>query len=206
MFTGIVTDIGGIVSASRTDDGMTARIGCSYPSDSFEAGCSICCSGCCLTVTEFGSSDGQSWFETDISNETLALTTLGQWADGSRVNLERSMTPSSELGGHLVTGHVDGLAEIVDLVEDGDSIRFELLVPPQLAPFIAKKGSVTLDGTSLTINEVDGANFSINLIPHTLEVTTWGDRAIGDKVNLEVDLIARYVARLLSHDTADPEI
>ncbi len=200
MFTGIITDKGQVASLEKSEDGMTVRIKSGFQADTIETGCSICCSGCCLTVTDFGEADAGCWFEVDISNESLALTTLGQWEIGSPVNLERAVTLSTELGGHMVTGHVDGLATIVAQAGDGDSVRFDLEAPVDLAGFIAKKGSVTLDGTSLTVNGVDARQFSINLIPHTLGVTTWGKKQVGDAVNLEVDLIARYVARLVEYN------
>ncbi len=201
MFTGIITDIGRVASLTKSPDGMTARIDTRYPVDSIEIGCSICCSGCCLTVVKFGPGDTGSWFDIDISNESLAMTTLGTWEEGSPVNLERAVTLSMELGGHLVTGHVDGLARIAGLEKDGDSVRFDIEAPVDLAGFIARKGSVTLDGVSLTVNGVEGTRFSINLIPHTLDATIWGKKAVGDQVNLEVDLIARYVARLFEYQT-----
>ncbi len=204
MFTGIITDVGRVVSLKKSPDGMTARIESRYPAETIEIGCSICCSGCCLTVTEFGTIEPGSWFNIDISNESLALTTLGAWEEGSSVNLERAVSLSMELGGHLVTGHVDGLGMIVSRADDGDSVRFEIDAPDDLAGFIARKGSVTLDGVSLTVNGVKGTRFSINLIPHSLEATIWGQKQVGDQVNLEVDLIARYVARLYEYqaDTA----
>lgn len=200
MFTGIITDKGRVAALEKSKDGMRVRIECGFLADTIETGCSICCSGCCLTVIQFGKADAGCWFEVDISNESLALTTLGQWEIGSPVNLERAVTLSTELGGHMVTGHVDGLAKIVAQADDGDSVRFDLEAPDDLAGFIAKKGSVTLDGTSLTVNEVKDRQFSINLIPHTLDVTTWGKKRVGDNVNLEVDLIARYVARLVEYN------
>jgi riboflavin synthase len=199
VFTGIITEIGRVASLTKSPDGMTARIESQYPEETIETGCSICCSGCCLTVTDFGALDAGSWFDIDISNESLALTTLGAWQEGSPVNLERAVSLSMELGGHLVTGHVDGLGKIVSLEKDGDSVRFEIDAPVDLAGFIARKGSVTLDGVSLTVNGVEGTRFSINVIPHTLEATIWGKTRVGDQVNLEVDLIARYVARLYEY-------
>ncbi len=199
MFTGIITDIGRVASLTKTADGMAARIQSRYPADSIEKGCSICCSGCCLTVTDFDARGDGSWFDIDISNESLALTTRGQWKPGDSVNLERAVSLAMELGGHLVTGHVDGLGKLVGREDDGDSVRFEIDAPADLAGYIARKGSVTLDGVSLTVNGIEGTRFSINLIPHTLEATIWGARQVGDFVNLEVDLIARYVARLYEY-------
>jgi riboflavin synthase len=193
MFTGIITDVGTI---EAREDGRF-RIACAYPATDIEIGASIACDGCCLTVTEITPRDGGSVFAIDASAETLSRTTLGDWTTGRRVNLERSLRLSDELGGHLVTGHVDAVAEIVAVTPDGDSTRFEIETPPEVAPFIAPKGSVALDGTSLTVNEVNGARFGVNLIPHSLAVTTWGEKRPGDRLNLEIDLLARYVARLL---------
>ncbi len=194
MFTGIITDLGIVRGADRG----RFRIGCGYDAASITIGASIACDGCCLTVTHLDvEGDGQTVFEIDASNETLSRTTLGTWRVGRRINLERSLKAGDELGGHLVTGHIDGLAEIVARGGDGSSMRFTIGAPPQLAPFVAAKGSVALDGTSLTINTVSGDHFTVNIIPHTLSVTTWGQRAVGDRLNMEVDLIARYVARLM---------
>jgi len=193
MFTGIITDVG-IIEAR--EDGRF-RIACAYPAADIQIGASIACDGCCLTVTEVAPRDGGAVFAIDASAETLSRTTLGDWTTGRRVNLERSLRLSDELGGHLVTGHVDAVAEIVAATPDGDSTRFEIEMPPEVAPFIAPKGSVALDGTSLTVNEVNGARFGVNLIPHSLAVTTWGKKRPGDRLNLEIDMLARYVARLL---------
>jgi riboflavin synthase len=160
-------------------------------------GASIACDGCCLTVTRVNEgADGGAMFEVDVSNETAARTTLGRWKQGSRINLERSLTFGSELGGHLMTGHIDGLARVKEMTPDDDSIRFVLDAPAEFAPFIAPKGSVALNGVSLTVNEVDGTRFGVNIIPYTLTHTTWGDRKPGDLINLEVDLLARYVERI----------
>ena len=194
MFTGIITDLGIVRGADRG----RFRIGCGYDAASITIGASIACDGCCLTVTHLDvEGDGQTVFEIDASNETLSRTTLGTWRVGRRINLERSLKAGDELGGHLVTGHIDGLAEIAARGGDGSSMRFTIGVPPQLARFVAAKGSVALDGTSLTINTVSGDHFTVNIIPHTLSVTTWGQKAVGDRLNMEVDLIARYVARLM---------
>ena len=160
-------------------------------------GASICHDGVCLTVTSVQPDGAGSRYTLDVSNETLSLTTLGQWAAGRAINLERALKAGDELGGHIVSGHVDGIARIADIRADGDSRRLTFEAPQALAPFIAPKGSVALDGTSLTVNEVDGARFGINLIPHTLTVTTWGRKKPGDLVNIEIDPLARYVARLL---------
>ncbi|MBZ0218209.1 MAG: riboflavin synthase [Fimbriimonadaceae bacterium] len=199
MFTGIVSDLGKVARIDRTAGGMRATIESSYAADKLEIGCSIAHAGCCLTIIDFGPTDAGCWFTVEISNESLDFTNLGEWQLGARINLERALAMGEELGGHLVTGHVDGVAEIISRQPDGDSERFVFRVPEDLAPYIASKGSVTLDGTSLTVNEVEGREFGVNLIPHTLKVTTWGDRAIGDRINLEIDIIARYVARLLEY-------
>ena len=201
MFTGLVSDVGTILSVSGEGDLRRIAIRCAYDPAGIALGASIACSGPCLTAVSIASAEGGAVFEVDAAAETLARTNVGAWAPGRRINLERSLKIGDELGGHLVTGHVDGLAEIVarDTVTDGawgPSERFTLRAPPALAKFIAEKGSVCLDGTSLTVNTVDGDLFSVLLIPHTLQVTTWGERRKGDAVNLEVDLIARYAARL----------
>ncbi len=193
MFTGIVTDIGVIEGV----DGGRFIVRSKYDPETIALGASIACDGCCLTVvTVEAEADGGSRFGVDVSNETLACTTLGQWVNGTRINLERALTLGTELGGHIVTGHVDAVAAIQDRSSDGDSQRFVISIPDGLAGFIAAKGSVTLNGTSLTVNDVGPGAFGINLVPHTLEVTTWGEKRSGGQVNLEVDLLARYVARL----------
>jgi riboflavin synthase len=193
MFTGIVSDIGEVVA--REDGHFTIRA--RYPAASLEVGGSMACDGCCLTMTSLTSEKDGCLFTVDTSNETRAKTALGDWRPGRRINLERSLRVGEELGGHLVTGHVDGVARIIDVVADGDSRRFSLEVPDHLAPYIAPKGSVALDGVSLTVNEVSDNRFGVNIIPHTLTVTTWGAKTPGQSVNLEVDLFARYIARLL---------
>jgi riboflavin synthase len=193
VFTGIVTDIG-IVAEKK---GGQFAISSGYPAKGIALGASICHDGCCLTVTSVKPEGKGSTWTLDVSNETLARTTLGTWRTGTRVNLERSLKAGDELGGHIVTGHVDGVATIVDMRPDGESRRLTFEAPAELARFIASKGSVALDGTSLTVNEVEGNRFGVNLIPHTLQVTTWGRKAKGDKVNLEIDPLARYVARLM---------
>ena len=195
MFTGLITDVGEV--AAR--DGGRFRIRSNYPAAEIAVGASIACSGVCLTAISIEPVDGGCVFTVDVSNETLSKTTLGAWQAGAPVNLERSLTAGSELGGHVVTGHVDGKARITDIRADGDSQRFLFDAPDNLGMYIAPKGSVALDGTSLTVNEVAGHTFGVNLIPHTLQVTTWGNRRIGDAVNLEVDLFARYIARLLEY-------
>ncbi len=193
MFTGLVSDVGVIRGADRG----RFRIACGYDAASIALGASIACDGCCLTVTRVDvDGDGKTVFEVAASNETLSRTTLGRWLCGRRINLERSLKAGDEMGGHLVAGHVDGVAEIGAVKPDGASLRYEIAAPTELARFIAEKGSVTLDGTSLTVNAVNGNLFTVNIIPHTLSVTTWGQKAAGDTLNLEVDLIARYVARL----------
>lgn len=196
MFTGIITDIGTIETVEQRGD-TQFTISSSYDPAGIALGASICCSGCCLTVTSVMPVDGGgSRFTVDVSAESLSKTTLGGWRQGSRINLERALKAGDELGGHIVSGHVDGVAEIVSIADDGDSRRFSFRAPEELARFIASKGSVCLDGTSLTVNEVDRVNFGVNLIPHTLSVTNWGRAEAGDKVNLEIDMLARYVARL----------
>ncbi|MBV2360332.1 riboflavin synthase [Thalassococcus sp. CAU 1522] len=191
MFTGIVTDMGQVRALQRRGD-LRARIGTRYDTDGIDIGASIACDGVCLTVVE----TGPDWFDVEISAETLSKTNLGGWAEGRRINLERALKVGDELGGHIVSGHVDGLAEIVAMTDEGDSTRVTLRAPQPLARFIAPKGSVALNGTSLTVNEVDGRDFGINFIPHTKAVTTWGQAKVGDMVNLEIDTLARYVARL----------
>jgi len=191
MFTGIITDIGHIRAVEQRGD-MRARISTGYDTARIEIGASIACDGVCLTVVGLGS----GWFDVDISAETVSKTNLSGWIEGKRVNLERALKVGDELGGHIVSGHVDGLAEVVELRDEGDSTRVTLRAPESLARFIAAKGSVALNGTSLTVNEVAGREFGINFIPHTKQVTTWGDVGVGDRVNLEIDTLARYVARL----------
>ncbi|MEM7076152.1 MAG: riboflavin synthase [Pseudomonadota bacterium] len=191
MFTGIVTDMGEIRDVEQRGD-LRARIGTGYDMTDVDLGASIACDGVCLTVV----GKGADWFDVDVSAETVSKTNLDAWVPGRRVNLERSLRVGDELGGHIVSGHVDGLAEVIALRDDGDSTRVTLRAPAPLARFIASKGSVALNGTSLTVNEVEGREFGINFIPHTKQVTTWGQVAVGDRVNLEIDTLARYVARL----------
>ena len=192
MFTGLVTDVGRIRSIVGTGD-CRIEIETSYPIDEIAMGASIACSGVCLTAVEL--TDG--CFAVDASEETWSKTTLGEWKVGRALNLERSLRIGDELGGHLVFGHVDGVAKVVERRVDGDSVRFIFEAPKSLAAYIASKGSVALDGVSLTINEVDGNRFGVNVIPHTAEVTTFSKLEAGDRVNLEVDMLARYVARQL---------
>jgi len=198
MFTGIVTDVGEVLAATPREAGMRFRIATSYDPEMIALGASIACGGPCLTAVERGIDGNRSYFDVEASSETLARTTLGSWVKGTRVNLERSLKLGDELGGHLVSGHVDGVAKIVERLDEGDMARFTFEAPPELARFIAEKGSVALDGTSLTVNKVDGSRFDVMIIPHTLSVTTWGERRAGDLVNLEIDTLARYVARLSS--------
>jgi riboflavin synthase len=198
MFTGIVTDIGRIVETRYAGD-LRARIATRYDVRGIELGASIACDGVCLTVVALGDQP-EGWFDVDISGETVSRTTLGGWGPGKRVNLERALRVGDELGGHIVSGHVDGLAQVVSVRPEGGSVRVRFRAPDALARFIAPKGSVALNGTSLTVNEVEGAEFGVNFIPHTRTATTWGEVAVGDKVNLEVDTMARYVARLREYD------
>jgi len=191
MFTGIITDIGTIVDLEQAGD-LRARIGTAYDTSGIDMGASIASDGVCLTVVDLG----PDWYDVQISAETVSKTNIAGWTAGKRVNLERALRVGDELGGHIVSGHVDGVAEVVAVADEGDSTRVTLRAPDDLARFIAPKGSVALNGTSLTVNEVDGADFGINFIPHTKEVTTWGEVAVGDRVNLEIDTLARYVARL----------
>ena len=195
MFTGIVTDIGAVRSVEMRGDKRFV-IGCAYPAASIAIGASICCSGICLTVTDKGSDGDGEWFAVDASTETCSLTTAAGWEAGTRVNLERALKVGDELGGHIVTGHVDGLGRLIEAQEDGASWRYTFEAPDALAPFIATKGSITIDGVSLTVNAVEGARFGINLIPHTQSETTLGGLVAGQAVNLEIDVLARYVARL----------
>ncbi len=203
MFTGIVTDLGEILSVEKIPAGLRTRIRTAYDPDGIDIGASIACGGPCHTVTAKGRDDEGSWFEVESAAETLALTTVSDWASGTKLNLERSLSMGAELGGHLVLGHVDGMAKIVKREDHADSVYFQFEAPEACAPFIAKKGSVALDGTSLTVNEADGLLFSVFLIPHTLAVTTWSGRQEGDAVNLEVDMMARYAARLAEFSRAD---
>jgi riboflavin synthase len=191
MFTGIITDIGHVHALEKRGD-LRARIGTSYDTSGIDLGASIASDGVCLTVVELG----PDWYDVEISAETLSKTNVGEWVEGQRVNLERALKVGDELGGHIVSGHVDGVAELIAMHDEGDSTRFTFRAPENLAKFIAPKGSVALNGTSLTVNEVDGCDFGINIIPHTKEVTIWGQAKVGDAINLEIDTLARYVARL----------
>ena len=191
MFTGIITDVGTIRSVVRRGD-LRIEIATAYDVTTVDMGASIACDGVCLTVVEKTSDS----FCVDVSAESAGLTNIGGWTAGRPINLERALKVGDELGGHIVSGHVDGVAEIVALRDEGDSTRVTLRAPEALAKFIAPKGSVAVNGTSLTVNEVNGTDFGINFIPHTKAVTTWGSAAVGDRVNLEIDTLARYVARL----------
>lgn len=195
MFTGIITDVGRVASVSGSGD-TRFEIETVYEPDSVDLGASIACSGVCLTVIEKGTRDDKHWFAVEASKETLDVTTAGDWQTGHSLNLERALKLGDELGGHIVSGHVDALAEIVNIRPEGDSKRFTFRAPKDIMRFVAPKGSITLDGTSLTVNEVEGDTFGVNLISHTQSVTSWGASSAGDRVNLEIDVLARYVARL----------
>jgi riboflavin synthase len=198
MFTGIVTDIGKIASSTPLPEGVRLRIDTVYDPATIAIGASISCAGVCLTVVSLPENgSNQRWFEVEAWEEALRLTTASGWREGSAINLERALKIGDELGGHIVSGHVDGMAEIVARKDEGDAVRFTLEAPAHLAKFIAPKGSVALDGTSLTVNQVDRTRFDVLLIHHSLTVTTWGLRKVGDRVNLEVDTMARYAARLI---------
>ena len=197
MFTGIVTDIGTVASLEKLVQGVRLRIETVYDPASIAIGASIACAGVCLTVVALPETETNArWFEVEAWEEALRLTTASSWRQGTKLNLERALKVGDELGGHIVSGHVDGMAHIVARKDEGDAMRFTLEAPAALARFIAPKGSVALDGTSLTVNGVDGARFDVLLIHHSLSVTTWGDRQVGDAVNIEIDTMARYAARL----------
>jgi riboflavin synthase len=201
MFTGIVSGVGTLQERA----GSRFIIACPFKRRSLEEGASIACDGCCLTVVDVAKAKGEgARFAVDVSNETLARTTLGSWREGRRINLERALTLGGELGGHLVSGHIDGTAAILAREADGDGVRFVLESPAEFASFIAAKGSVALDGVSLTVNDAKARRFGVNLITYTLAHTTWGDRSPGDLVNLEVDLMARYLARLRESERLAP--
>ena len=198
MFTGIVTDVGTVRSAEQRGD-LRLQIATGYDLDTVDLGASICCSGVCLTVVD----KGDDWFAVDVSGETISKTAADHWCEGARLNLERALRLGDELGGHIVTGHVDAVAEVVGTCPEGDSTRIGISVPAELAPMIAPKGSVTLDGVSLTVNDVreaeDGAtHFSVNIIPHTAQHTTLGDLQAGRQLNVEIDVLARYLQRMLA--------
>jgi len=197
MFTGIITDIGTVRKLEQKGD-LRLTIGCGYDLSTVDMGASISCSGACLTVVD----KGDDWFAVDVSQETVSKTAAGLWAEGARLNLERPLRMGDELGGHIVTGHVDSVGEVIDVFPEGDSTRIGIRVDRSLAPAIAQKGSVCLDGVSLTVNDVsdaeDGTRFSVNIIPHTAHETTLGDIAQGRQLNVEIDVIARYIDRMLA--------
>ena len=197
MFTGIITDRGSVAAVTKNGD-TRFQIATAFDTGTLDLGASVCCSGVCLTVT--GKDKG--WFEVMVSGETLSRTTLGEWREGTPVNLERALRLGDELGGHLVSGHVDGTGRLAGLAPDGESLRLEVEIPEDMALFIAAKGSVTLDGVSLTVNDIadtkEGCRFGVNIIPHTRDATTLGRLSPGDAVNVEIDMLARYVARLLN--------
>jgi riboflavin synthase len=197
MFTGITTDVGEVLAVEPRAEGLRRlKIACRYPRNSIAQGASIACSGVCLTVVETGEDKDRTWFAVDAAAETLKVATAGRWAVGTRLNLERSLKIGDELGGHMVLGHIDGIAEIVARDALPDMARIDLRAPAPLMRFVAQKGSVALDGVSLTVNTVKGDTFSVLIIPHTLSVTTFGAAKAGDAMNLEVDMMARYAARL----------
>ncbi|HOB13771.1 MAG TPA: riboflavin synthase [Novosphingobium sp.] len=202
MFTGIITAIGTIRETSDRGD-LRAVISCPYDPDGIAIGASIACSGVCLTVVERGGAPGDAWFAVDISGETVSRTAQAQWAAGRRLNLEQALKLGDELGGHIVTGHVDAVGRVTGREEVGGSLHVTITAPAEIAPYIATKGSITVDGVSLTVNALDdhadgSCDFHLNLIPHTAEVTTLGELAIGDAVNLEIDVLARYLQRMQS--------
>jgi riboflavin synthase len=196
MFTGLVSDVGEVIAAEDRGDLRRIRIACNYPADSIAIGASIACAGPCLTAVAVGQAGNRTTFDVDTAAETLKRSTAGTWRIGTRLNLERALKIGDELGGHIVTGHIDGVGTIAARRSFEGMADFEIEAPHEIAHFIAAKGSVTLDGTSLTVNEVAGDRFTVLIIPHTLTVTTWGERCEGDPLNIEVDLMARYAARL----------
>lgn len=199
MFTGIITDIGTVAAIAEREQGLRLRIATSYDPATIDLGASIACAGVCLTVTDRGSDQGTNWFEVEAWEEALRLTTISNWHKGTRINLERAMKVGDEYGGHMVSGHVDATAEIISVDDEGEARRFRLRAPDNLIRYVAPKGSVALDGTSLTVNSVDGSVFDVLLIRHSLSVTTWAQSMQGDRVNLEIDQMARYVERYVKH-------
>ncbi len=195
MFSGIVTDMGTVRKVEHTGD-TRFEFATHYDTSTFEIGASICCSGACMTVID----KGPGWFAISASAESLACTTMGEWKEGTPVNFERSLKMGDEMGGHIVSGHVDGVARIVAITPEGESLRFVFEVPAAIKRYVASKGSVAIDGISLTVNEVEDSRFGVNIIPHTSQVTTLGRKKVGDRVNVEIDMLARYVARLLEKD------
>ena len=197
MFTGIVTDVGTLDRKTKLPEGLRLRINTAYDPKSIAIGASISCSGTCLTVVALPEEGSNArWFEVEAWEEALRLTTAGSWESGQRINLERALKVGDELGGHIVSGHVDGMAEILSVKPEGEAVRYTIRAPHALAKFVAPKGSIALDGASLTVNAVKGDDFDVLIIKHTLEVTTWGERKAGDMLNFEVDTMARYAARL----------
>ena len=200
MFTGIITDVGEIAKIEKIKD-TRAKILCTYNLSEVELGASICCDGVCLTITDYGITEDKNWFSVDISSETISKTIIGDkdfgWKAGRKVNLERSLKLGDELGGHIVTGHIDGTGSIEKIIEIEGSTKVTFQTNKSLAKFIAEKGSVTLNGTSLTVNHVEASSFDINFIPHTKDNTTWKKMRVGEKVNIEIDILARYVDRIL---------
>ena len=201
MFTGIVSDIGTISSVETVED-TRVIIRTAYDPDSIDLGASISCSGVCLTVIDKGGDSDGNWFAVDVSGETISRTARGQWSAGRRLNLERALRLGEELGGHIVTGHVDGIGQVESIADEGGSKRVRLTAGPDIAPFVAEKGSITLDGVSLTVNAVEdqdgGVTIGVNIIPHTAAVTTFESLAVGDPVNIEIDVLARYLGRMKS--------
>ncbi|SON56133.1 Riboflavin synthase [Hartmannibacter diazotrophicus] len=197
MFTGIISDVGEILELTERETGVKLKIATDYDPGGIDIGASIACAGACLTVIERGTTGNRRWFDVEASVETLDKTTMSAWQAGTKINLERALKLGDELGGHMVTGHVDGVGELVEREDVADMAKLTFRAPSALSHFIAAKGSVTLNGTSLTVNSVDGDIFTVMLIPHTLEVTTWGTAKAGDKVNLEIDIMARYLARMV---------
>lgn len=203
MFTGLISDIGEIVAITASNDTTRLRVACSYPPEGIALGASIACSGPCLTAVHIATEEGRTVFDVEAARETLERTTLGTWAVGRHINLERSLRIGDELGGHLVSGHVDGIATVLARTDYGTTVRFDIEAPTPLARFIAEKGSVSLDGTSLTVNSVEDNRFSVLLIPHSLVMTTWSEVQVGSRLNLEIDQMARYAARLAATTAPD---
>jgi riboflavin synthase len=195
MFTGIISDVGTIQLVTQRGD-KSFKIAAKYDPTTIDIGASIACSGPCLTVVAKGGREGEAWFSVEVSQETLEKTTASEWAVGTHVNLERPLKVGEEIGGHIVSGHVDGVGEVLQVKPEGDHTRVVIRPPKGLAKFIAPKGSIALDGISLTVNEVERDTFGVNIIPHTAKVTTWGGLKPGSKVNIEIDMLARYLARL----------
>ena len=199
MFTGIITDRACVRSVEHSGDTRFV-LSTGYDTATINLGTSIACSGVCLTVVEKGADEEGNWFTVDVSGETLSCTTLGNWGEGTMVNLERSLRLGDELGGHIVSGHVDGVVRVTDITPQGDSFLYTFEAEDDLMPYIAAKGSIAIDGVSLTVNWVEGGRFGVNIIPHTQDCTTFGSLKPGDRVNLEIDMFARYVARLLEKE------